>query len=182
MARNVESLRRAQGLSQQQVADRMGELGRPVAMSAVSKIEKGQRRVDPDDLVALAIALNVNPSRLLLNDGNLDEELPLTPTRSAPRWAAWQWADGVAPLVSGPGDETSPHNTVEEYERFERFARPTELRRLEQLPLVRAARVLFARSLRLIQGDLARSNIVRILKMDVEAVELELRRLGDEDA
>jgi hypothetical protein len=47
----------------------MAAAGRPILPSGLSKIEQGQRAVDVDDLVALAIALQVNPNALLLPAG-----------------------------------------------------------------------------------------------------------------
>ncbi len=48
-----------------QLADRTGLAGRRLSVSALSLIETGKRRVDVDDLVALADALEVTPSYLL---------------------------------------------------------------------------------------------------------------------
>jgi transcriptional regulator with XRE-family HTH domain len=44
---------------------RLAALGRPILPSGLSKIEQSTRRVDVDDLVALADALRTVPSRLL---------------------------------------------------------------------------------------------------------------------
>jgi len=41
-------------------------VGRPLGHSAVDQIEKGTRRVDVDDLMALAAALGVSPITLLM--------------------------------------------------------------------------------------------------------------------
>jgi transcriptional regulator with XRE-family HTH domain len=48
-----------------EVSDRLARYGRPILPSGLAKIEKGDRRVDVDDLVAIARALGVNPERLL---------------------------------------------------------------------------------------------------------------------
>src|SRR5690606_19823410 len=56
------------GLSQRALADRLAEHGRPMQVSGVSKIEAGERRVDVDDLVALARALEVTPAHLLTGE------------------------------------------------------------------------------------------------------------------
>lgn len=101
-------------MTQRELSVRLGELGRPMLPSVVAKIEAGERRVDVDDLVALSIALNVQPSRLLLPDTAGDDEVPLTPTFSMPGWCAWDWATGVNPIPSQP-DHT---NTYEEHQRF----------------------------------------------------------------
>lgn len=60
------SMRRAElGLTAQEVADRTSTAPRPLGRSAVSELERGARRVDVDDLVALAVALETSPSDLL---------------------------------------------------------------------------------------------------------------------
>lgn len=44
----------------------MGELGWPLAASAISQIENLSRRVDVDDLMALSVALDTSPNTLLM--------------------------------------------------------------------------------------------------------------------
>ena len=61
------------------------------------KIEKGERRVDVDDLVALALALGVTPNRLTLPDMDLPgitTKYLLTPAVAGSPVALWQWAQG----------------------------------------------------------------------------------------
>ena len=104
----------------------MTKLGRPILPSGITKIEQGKRRVDVDDLVALAVALEVTPTRLLLGppptDGTAEdpahEEVwewhPWTDSEGKERapiptlrfleelalepWEAWAWALGDSPL------------------------------------------------------------------------------------
>jgi hypothetical protein len=47
------------------LSDRLAEVGRPIVPSGLSKIELGNRRVDVDDLTALAAALDTIPNDLL---------------------------------------------------------------------------------------------------------------------
>lgn len=63
----VRRLRERRRLSLQALSDRLAALGRPILPSGLSKIEAGTRRVDVDDLVALADALETVPSALLLD-------------------------------------------------------------------------------------------------------------------
>lgn len=63
---NVARVRKSQQLSLQDVADKLTSLGRRISLSGLSKIERGERRADVDDLMALAIALDVSPLALLL--------------------------------------------------------------------------------------------------------------------
>ena len=65
MRANVASVRKGQGLTLRDVADRLADIGHPMAHNTVSEIERGARRVDVDDLMALAAALGVTPTALL---------------------------------------------------------------------------------------------------------------------
>lgn len=77
VAENVRELRARRQLTVRGLSARMGELGHPILPTGICKIEGLDRRVDVSDLVALARALDVTPSRLL------------TPTEVVER----QWAD-----------------------------------------------------------------------------------------
>lgn len=50
----------------QELAERLEKVGRPIPVLGLRRIESEERRVDADDLVALAIVLNVSPVRLLM--------------------------------------------------------------------------------------------------------------------
>src|SRR5215216_5898212 len=65
VARNLRRLRTQQELSLQDLSDRLAQVGRPILATGLSKIEQGTRRVDVDDLVAIAAALETIPSRLI---------------------------------------------------------------------------------------------------------------------
>jgi transcriptional regulator with XRE-family HTH domain len=65
VAHNVKALREARKLTQTGVSDRMGAIGRPLQPTGVLKVEQGARRVDVDDLVALALVFDVPPDELL---------------------------------------------------------------------------------------------------------------------
>jgi transcriptional regulator with XRE-family HTH domain len=67
VAAQVRLLREEKRLSLQALSRRLKALGRPILPSGLSKIEQGDRRVDVDDLVALAAALETVPSMLLMN-------------------------------------------------------------------------------------------------------------------
>jgi hypothetical protein len=59
--------------------------------------------VDVDDLVAIAVALGVSPSTLLLPDVANDSEVKVTGAGTVTAKAAWDWADGIRPLLAPPG-------------------------------------------------------------------------------
>ncbi|MGW6142136.1 helix-turn-helix domain-containing protein [Streptomyces sp. NPDC055140] len=112
--------------SVRELSSRLSKLGRPILPSGITKIEQGQRRVDADDLVALAVALEVTPTRLLLGppptDGTADDPahqeawewndwtdssgkkraaipvIRLAPELALEPWDAWPWALGDVPL------------------------------------------------------------------------------------
>ncbi|MFF9559973.1 helix-turn-helix domain-containing protein [Streptomyces albus] len=66
VARAIEHLRLVRGLTQQQLAARCTALGRPMSNTAFSRTERAHRRCDIDGLVAIATALGVPPTPLLL--------------------------------------------------------------------------------------------------------------------
>ena len=72
LIKNLEQLRKARRLSYQDLSVRLQQVGRPIPALGLSRIEKGTRRVDADDLVGLALALGVNPRALLLPSGCAD--------------------------------------------------------------------------------------------------------------
>jgi transcriptional regulator with XRE-family HTH domain len=135
-ARNLESLREARLLSQKDLAAVVSKLGRPMTMQIVSKIEKGERRIDADDLIAFALALKVAPSALLLpRDVDVDDDtttIQLTERVYAGADAAWLWMDGRAPLpTSAPEPVPGPDGRMRVYETphdqfadFIRYSRP----------------------------------------------------------
>jgi transcriptional regulator with XRE-family HTH domain len=86
VAENVANLREQRGLTLDQLSARLREMGRPIIASGISKIEQGERRVDADDLVALARALEVMPVELLqdrAHSRSLSHELALQRGRRA---------------------------------------------------------------------------------------------------
>lgn len=68
VAAAVSAQRQRRGWDQRHLAERVTAAGRPMSPSVLGKIESGARRVDVDDLVALASALDVPPGRLLPGD------------------------------------------------------------------------------------------------------------------
>lgn len=151
VARNVAQLREQRGMSVRALSARMDKLGRPLLPSGITKLEQGDRRVDVEDLLALAVAFGVNPSRLLLGPDGEDQPVILTPTVTVPAWAAWQWADGFQPLPTRPADdEDYPFNTPDEVDDFHYHARPAGVRRQEQHPLPRAALNLYTTARRVV--------------------------------
>lgn len=104
-ARNIERLRTELGMSQRRLAQVLTDLGRPTPTTALSKIERGERRVDVDDLAAIAVALGVSPTTLLLPPVADASRTTVTGAGAVTTEAAWDWIDGIRPLLPFPVDE-----------------------------------------------------------------------------
>lgn len=73
--------------------------GRDIPPLGLGRIEAGTRRVDVDDLTALAAVFGVSPSTLLQPPGADPEGLvQLTGTNALPAKRAWDWLTGSYPL------------------------------------------------------------------------------------
>lgn len=98
VGRNVARLRSLRGMSLKALEAKLGELDRKISWSSISKLENGTRKVDADDLMALAVALDVSPLSLLLPNtpGPFDqvEATGLTTTAAD----LWTWAVARSPL------------------------------------------------------------------------------------
>ncbi len=134
VAANLKAVRRRRGLTVRQLSDRLKELGAPILPSGITKIEQGDRRVDVNDLMALAAALNVSPARLLLPDVGERDLIKITPNMPPQElWLAWDWMEGDSALAMD-GLTISRQTTLEYAE-----ARPAWMRLKEQHPLMRAS-------------------------------------------
>lgn len=77
-----------------------------MGVNTLSKIELGNRGVDVDELVALALALETTPNRLILTADASQEPVALTPALAVTREHAWRWATGEDEVVLGSeGDD-----------------------------------------------------------------------------
>lgn len=125
-------------MSTRELSRHLGDVGRPVVATGITKIEAGTRRVDADDLVALAITLGTTPTRLLLpSTARPNVDLALTAEVTDTEQVAWAWADGRVPLTrdlgdTGPGGMRPADHVTEVTTSFRRRSRPN--RPQEQLP------------------------------------------------
>lgn len=132
VASNIKRIRedRRPRMTLDDLSARLEELGRPILKSGLSKIENGDRRVDVDDLVAIAVALGVTPNALLLDPEADSARMALTPARETSRRAAWFWAQGEEWDLREFAREDFPwtwfneSETIEELMRKVRAARP----------------------------------------------------------
>jgi transcriptional regulator with XRE-family HTH domain len=105
VAANVRRLRDRRGLSTYQLSGALKAAGQPIAPSSITNIEAGRRRVDVDDLMALAAVLGVSPAALLLPlDDDPARTVPVTGAGDVPADEAWAWASNERPLRLPEGD------------------------------------------------------------------------------
>lgn len=94
--RNIKRIREGQRLTYVELVERLASIGRPIPILGLRRIERGERRVDLDDLLALAKALRVNPVDLMVPADLADEEpysvAPEVPTTAA---TARNWIGGI---------------------------------------------------------------------------------------
>ncbi|MFD9211644.1 helix-turn-helix domain-containing protein [Streptomyces sp. NPDC059544] len=129
VSENVKRLREVRNMTIYSLSGALGKVGRPITPSAVAKIEKQQRQVSVDDLMALAAVLRVNPSALLLpltDDPAAGIEITGVGTVSAAD--AWDWMDGARPIKVDPADDST------DLLDFDLYARPSRRRRAREVP------------------------------------------------
>lgn len=143
----LRELLEARGLSFNRASAALEELGRTLPPLAFSRTMKGERRIDVDELVALAVLLDVNPSALLFpRHVAPNDEIELTPKVHRAAGPVWGWADGKIPLP-GPTQRTLTEMATD----FSRYARPDFIVR-EPEPALREVFQLAAR-LESVQAD-----------------------------
>lgn len=110
VAHNVRRVRTARGYSVYALSAALRSNGWPIDPSAVAKVERGERGVSVDDLVALAVVLDVNPSALLLPpiDGP-GATVMITGGGEIPASEAWDWMDGRRRLDRPSADLSAAH-------------------------------------------------------------------------
>lgn len=103
VAANLLRLRNAQGLTTRQLSAALERAGRQIPPSGITRMEKAERVVTTDDLVALAVVLGVSPSALLLPlDDSSETTVEITGGGSVPADVAWDWLDGQRPRLRFP--------------------------------------------------------------------------------
>jgi transcriptional regulator with XRE-family HTH domain len=100
LAASTRRIRRACNVTTAALSQRLAAIGHPIADTGITKTEKGDRRVDADDLVALALALGVTPNTLLMPQVDYlgaSGTHYLTPEAIGTAEELWQWAQGERP-------------------------------------------------------------------------------------
>lgn len=102
-AASIGALRRRRGWTLERLSQRLEEIGYPLGISQLSRIETGERRLSLEDFYALACALNADPVHLL--DGtlaNTPERIALTDATTVSRRVLRGWLRGRGPLPHDP--------------------------------------------------------------------------------
>lgn len=132
VAENIARLRTSQGLSLRELSAKLKHAGRPITPDGLNRIENLARRVDADDLVALAFVLGVNPNTLLFPPVNSSfYAVSITGVRGPGTDAgtAWAWANGERPLITfemaaaldAAGEEDDPEGEGERMRQLDRL-------------------------------------------------------------
>jgi transcriptional regulator with XRE-family HTH domain len=101
--RNVARLRDEQNLTYAELARRTEDVGRPIPMLGARRIEAAERRVDVDDLMALAAALGVSPTTLLMPD-TAEGDMPVSATGITDEISARELLEWLCVRAALPGD------------------------------------------------------------------------------
>lgn len=99
VAQNLARLRERRGFTTRQLAGALERAGRTIPASGITKMEKAERGVTSDELVALSVVLGVSPAALLLplTDSPADS-VSVTGAGEVPADTAWAWASNEGPL------------------------------------------------------------------------------------
>ncbi len=100
VASNVRRHRERMGLGFAQLSRELVRAGRDIPPLGLGRIESGERRVDVDELTALAAAFGVCPAALLMPEAEDPEAIvQLTGTEKAQAQRIWSWLNGSYPLT-----------------------------------------------------------------------------------
>lgn len=119
--KNIRRIRDLRAVSGPELSAKLGELGRPIPPLGIHRIENGDRRVDVDDLVAIALALGISPLALLLP---IDAAALLPEGEGYSAERIWDWGTGRAPL-----------NATDDVIEFLRYSDPLNFPEIEAVVL-----------------------------------------------
>lgn len=100
VAANVRRHRERMGLGFAQLSREISNAGRDIPPLGLGRIESGERRVDVDELTALAAAFGVSPATLLMPEtDDAEAVVQLTGVEKGQAQRIWSWLTGSYPLA-----------------------------------------------------------------------------------
>lgn len=165
LATNLAAFRAERGLSRRELAVELEQVGMDLPSTAIGKIERREREVKVDELIALALVLNVAPPELLIpradpadheDEDGLSSYFDASHLRLAPDLkgvapdAARDWMRGRSSIpvyALRPMEEWPDHRHVEDRRTEEAYQQANPVRDYERWmvkdePAVRGARTL----------------------------------------
>lgn len=112
-----ELARRVMGIQQREVVDGLAVTPSRINALALTRIEAGERRVDADDLVLLALALEVSVPTLLMPYGAGPFKLD-SPLGEVFAGTYWGWLTSRLPIWAAPGGEMPSDEEVQKAREF----------------------------------------------------------------
>lgn len=103
VASAVRRYREGQSVPYTELSERLSRVGVPIPVLGLRRIEKGERRVDIDELIALARVLGVPPILLVLPLGK-EETVEVLPGEHRSTWAVAKWFGGQSAFPAGDVD------------------------------------------------------------------------------
>lgn len=148
VADRVRSIRQARRMDLAALSDSLDLVGWSIPVAALSRLENGKRRIDVDDLLALAVALDVSPLELIFpaHANELDVIGTALPTELITE-EVWAWGrESVKSLKRPKALRDYWAKMLEQGER--------ELAEIESMPepTTDAVRDMIARNRRLTEG------------------------------
>ncbi len=131
IGQEVQRLRKAAGLTAQQLGERAEELGLKMTRQAISDLENGRRRyVTTAELLILAAALDTPPVCLVF-PGPYEKLIEIIPGREGIEFDAAQWFSGISfgivPVVASQERELELGGESDTAERLETWRQLSEL-------------------------------------------------------
>lgn len=119
VARSISRIREDRRITYAELSERLAAAGRTIPVLGLSRIERGDRRIDLDDLVAIANALRVPPIWLLFPLGRDEPDVEVLPGVRVPAEAALAWFTGDAEAFSDTFGHGAYHPDSGLFESYE---------------------------------------------------------------
>lgn len=105
VADRLAALRKVRGLTTRQLSAAVARVGRPIPASGITRMERGERMITVDDLMAFSVVLGVSPAALLLPlEDDPAKTAAVTGAGEVPADTAWAWLSNERPIRLPDGD------------------------------------------------------------------------------